>query len=60
MEKVILINHLDKNPENQEFDLDHAQRMLDHGRLNPPNPWKLNDEKYQLVNGKITPISNPE
>jgi hypothetical protein len=56
----ILLNHLDPEPKDQEFDLQHAQAILDHCRLNPPASWKLNDPNYELKNGKIVLIQTQE
>jgi hypothetical protein len=56
----ILINHLDPEPKDQEFGMEHAQAILDHCRLNPPASWKLNDPNYTLEKGKIVPIQTQD
>ena len=38
----------------QEFDLKHAQRILDV--RHPQNPWKLKDEEYAMSQGKIQKV----
>ena len=49
MEKVNLIS---AEGQVKEFDLDHAQRIFD---IKIPNcGWKLQDENYELIKGKIT------
>ena len=49
MEKVNLIS---AEGQVKEIDLDHAQRIFD---IKIPNcGWKLQDENYELIKGKIT------
>lgn len=51
MKKVIL-NSIEVG--DKTFDLDHAQRILDLGKKNPPVKWKLADPGYILEKGIIT------
>lgn len=57
MEQVLLTVKSEKRE--QKFNLDHAQRILDLEKANPPRTWSLSpDEKnYTIVNGVITPTS---
>ncbi len=32
-----------------EFNIDHAQRILDFEKLNPPATWKMIDPDYNIV-----------
>ena len=44
------------------FDLDHAQRIFDLQKKNPPATWSLSDPNYTVVKNKIEPVRpiNPE
>lgn len=46
--------------EPRDFSLDHANRLFEWQKANPPATWKLTDEKYQLTpDGKIEQKPNP-
>lgn len=58
MSKVKLTT--DKLPETREFDIEHAQKLLDYQRKNNLNDWKLDDNLYTLEDGIIKPVESIE
>jgi len=44
----------------KEFTLEHAQRVYDVQKLNPPASWKLADENFKIKQGQITPVLDQE
>lgn len=57
MEEKVTLSYLapgEASATKRSFDLDHAQRILDIGLKTPPCDWKLSDDKYEVINGKIT------
>jgi hypothetical protein len=49
----------EKKEDKKEFDLEHAQAILDLNRINRTNTWFLDDPKHKLdENGKIISIAD--
>lgn len=59
MAKVFLKSG-EKKEDRKEFDIEHAQAILDLNRINRTNTWVLDDPKHKLdEDGKIINNTNP-
>jgi len=44
----------------EQFELEHAQNILDFTKANPPRRWFLADPNFCLIEGQITPVTKEE